>query len=155
MPSPSTRSAALAGAVLLAAAACSGGGNDPYRAAGNGAVADTLTISQQDETRDLLSIDPLKTMDVSLPTTAVFDTLLHRGDDGRAEPQLVESYSQDAQGWRLRLRSGVTFTDGSALDSEDVKATIDHLLDPANATSYSRILAGSPEPGWSTRERSC
>ena len=43
--------------------------------------------------------------------------------------------------WRLPLRSGVTFSDGSALDSADIVATYDAVRDPAVASQIATTVA--------------
>lgn len=43
--------------------------------------------------------------------------------------------------WRLPLRSGVTFSDGSAFDSADVVATYDAVRDPAVASAIATSVA--------------
>lgn len=72
-----------------------------------------------------------------------------------ALPELVPALAADlpqpagANTWRLPLRSGVTFSDGSAFDSADVVATYDAVRDPAVAsaiaTSVSPILRVSAD----------
>jgi peptide/nickel transport system substrate-binding protein len=57
-------------------------------------------------------------------------------------PALAESWtvSEDGLVYTFTLRQGVTFTDGSALDSADVKYSFDRLSDPAVGTSYTAPL---------------
>lgn len=43
--------------------------------------------------------------------------------------------------WRLPLRTGVTFSDGSALDSTDIVATYDAVRDPAVASAIATSVA--------------
>lgn len=60
---------------------------------------------------------------------ATFDTLLHCKEDGTVVPQAAESYelSKDAKTLTMRLREGMTFSDGSPVDSAAAKATIEHM----------------------------
>lgn len=47
------------------------------------------------------------------------------------EPRLAESWEDQGEGaWRFKLRSGVTFSDGSALDAEDVAHTLVRIKSP-------------------------
>lgn len=61
-------------------------------------------------------------------------------------PELAERIDVDETGTRYTatLRSGLTFADGSALDSEDVRATFESIRDPALgsrfAETYARIV---------------
>ena len=46
-------------------------------------------------------------------------------------PRLAESWEDQGNGtWRFKLRSGVTFSDGSSLDSEDVARTLVRIKSP-------------------------
>lgn len=60
---------------------------------------------------------------------ATFDTLLHCEADGSVVPNAAESYtlSKDARTLTMRLREGMTFSDGSPVDSAAAKATIEHM----------------------------
>jgi peptide/nickel transport system substrate-binding protein len=54
-------------------------------------------------------------------------------------PDLAESVTLESPTrYRARLRSGLRFSDGSLLDSEDVAATFASVVDPAMATRYAR-----------------
>ena len=62
---------------------------------------------------------------------AVFDTLTAFGADGTAVPYLAESIEPvdgDLTRWRMRLRPGVVFHDGTPLDAAAVKANFDAQL---------------------------
>lgn len=56
----------------------------------------------------------------------VFETLIALDDRGRPQPLLATSWQSDpgSQRWRLFIRSGVSFTDGSPLDSAAVAASL-------------------------------
>ena len=60
---------------------------------------------------------------------AIYETLAGR---------LAESWSAEPEALTIRLRGGVTFHDGTAFTSADVKATLEAILNPANATSNFR-----------------
>ncbi len=53
-------------------------------------------------------------------------------------PSLAERIDVDAGGMRVTaiLRAGLTFSDGSALDAEDVRATYESVVDPALGSRY-------------------
>ena len=75
----------------------------------------------------------------------VFEGLTRFMRDGSVVPGLAESWeiSDDGLTYTFNLRSGVTFHDGTAMDAEDVKFTLDRILaeDSANAQKalYSAI----------------
>src|SRR5690554_801925 len=52
----------------------------------------------------------------------VYDTLFGIDSDGKVKPQMVDSYSSDAEGlnWTLTLRDGLVFHDGKPVTSADV-----------------------------------
>ncbi len=59
---------------------------------------------------------------------AVYNNLAEIGPDGQIVPELAESIdaSEDAKTWTFKLRKGVAFHDGKALDSGDVVASLNH-----------------------------
>jgi peptide/nickel transport system substrate-binding protein len=63
---------------------------------------------------------------------ALFDALVRRGPDGRFMPALAESWTlaEDACCWTFRLRPGLRFHDGSALDAEAMKYSIERMQRP-------------------------
>lgn len=62
--------------------------------------------------------------------TLIFDDLLTRDDHLNVQPQLAESWEiPDPRTYIFHLRHGVTFHDGRALTSRDVKWTFDSLLE--------------------------
>jgi peptide/nickel transport system substrate-binding protein len=72
-----------------------------------------------------------------LISMAVFDPLVWWLPDGKGGnsfvPGLAESYtvSPDASVYTFKLRQDVTFHDGTKFDATAVKATYDHIVDPA------------------------
>jgi len=61
----------------------------------------------------------------------VYNTLLRYWRGGKLQPDLAESYDQpDPQTVRFKLRSGVSFHDGTPLTADDVKFSFDRILDP-------------------------
>ncbi|SEG08681.1 peptide/nickel transport system substrate-binding protein [Thermomonospora echinospora] len=83
----------------------------------------------------------------------IFDGLVTHDADRRPRPALaaaVPEPSADGKTWKVRLRTGVTFHDGSSFGPEDVVATYRTLLDPAAASpvaSSFRMLAGVRQSG--------
>jgi ABC-type transport system substrate-binding protein len=65
-------------------------------------------------------------------------------------PALAESWelSDDGLVYTFKLRQGVTFTDGSTFDANDVKFSFDRAADPNIGTSYTVGLALSKVAGW-------
>ncbi|MGZ8564116.1 MAG: ABC transporter substrate-binding protein, partial [Candidatus Limnocylindria bacterium] len=80
-------------------------------------------------------------------------------EEGKPYASLAESWSLSADGktYTFRLRSGLTFSDGSPLDATDVRRSWLRILDPATRSTApdvlsiikgaSERLAGGPEDG--------
>lgn len=65
-----------------------------------------------------------------------------RGDEG-LKPRLAESWEQvDDKTWRFNLRQGVTFSDGSAFDAEDVKHSFERAGSSEITCEISRYYEG-------------
>jgi peptide/nickel transport system substrate-binding protein len=61
----------------------------------------------------------------------VLDALVLRDDAGQLLPGLATKWTAlDPTSWKFDLRPGVTFHDGSAFSSADVKFTLDYVLAP-------------------------
>jgi peptide/nickel transport system substrate-binding protein len=71
------------------------------------------------------------------PVTIAFEYLCGKGDGAALAPMLAESWTPNDDGsvWTFKLRSGVTWHDGSPLTSADVVATLDRLA-PGNLAAY-------------------
>ncbi|MFD4181226.1 ABC transporter substrate-binding protein, partial [Rhodococcus sp. NPDC058514] len=99
------------------------------------------------------TFDPHKTKITSDSTmlNLVYDRLVHRDVDGNPVPGLAGSweFAADGTALTLHLREGVSFSDGTALDSSAVKANLERALAPDSITAS--MLAGvsgidTPDP---------
>ena len=60
----------------------------------------------------------------------VYEGLVRRGPDMTLEPSLAESWeAMGADGWRFKLREGVTFHDGGTFDADDVVFSFERASD--------------------------
>ncbi len=60
----------------------------------------------------------------------IYEGLVRRGPDMALEPSLAESWEAiGADGWRFKLRDGVTFHDGAAFDADDVVFSFERASD--------------------------
>ncbi|MFC4588397.1 ABC transporter substrate-binding protein [Sphaerisporangium corydalis] len=141
--------AALAG--LLAACAGEGGTSGTVQAP----VAATPTAPKRGGTLRAGSpppptaVDPLTMYDGSAIAIVqlVADYLIWLDRDFKLVPRLAEKWAAEEGGkkWAFTLRQGVTFSDGTPLDAETVKASFDRLLDPdgksAALSAFDTVLA--------------
>ena len=85
---------------------------------------------------DIDSLDPHRaTSTLSLQVwSLVYDTLLANDASGRPGPHIAKSWtvSPDGKSYTFTLEPGVTCHDGTPLDANDVKYTIDRAFDAAN-----------------------
>ena len=88
---------------------------------------------------DLSSLDPVWTTSYQSRDHGflVFDTLFGLTDDFRAEPQMAEGASTDDQGktWKIVLRDGLAFHDGTEVLARDAVASIKRWGDATDELS--------------------
>jgi len=92
----------------------------------------TLKVGMEAET---YSMDPLAAwMGYGMVMMRqIYDTPIDFGPNGELNPRLATSWQQlDDLTWRFHLRKGVKFHNGYPLTAEDVKFSIERILDPAN-----------------------
>ncbi|GJF33436.1 peptide ABC transporter substrate-binding protein [Kitasatospora sp. NE20-6] len=89
------------------------------------APASTITIAAPSAPADLDPYSCAGAPDLNV-LLAAYDTLLRTAPDGTVQAGLATSWQyRSATRFELRLRTGVTFTDGTALDAEAVKRNLD------------------------------
>jgi peptide/nickel transport system substrate-binding protein len=77
-------------------------------------------------------------------TNGIFDTLVNKTVEGEYLPGLAESYevSEDQCTYRLKLREGVSFHDGTPFNAAAVKFSLDRAHNPANKSQLARGMLG-------------
>jgi peptide/nickel transport system substrate-binding protein len=93
--------------------------------------------------RDLESTDPMVggTIDATIYNNAVADPLVIIGEDGIA-PWVIESWNINPSGiYTWKIRRGINFQDGTPLNAQAVKFTLDRYRDPANGLRYGSYFA--------------
>ncbi|GIL36440.1 ABC transporter substrate-binding protein [Phycicoccus sp. DTK01] len=150
MPSvrrPSARAtAALTLCAALGLSACGGGATSGTAASGDGRIVVGI------------SADPTQTLPWTVTSkqaiqvlSQVYSTLLDTGANSEPVAGLAElpTVSDDGLTYTFTLKQGVTFSDGSALDSADVKHTFETIMDPeskATSASYFASVASVEAP---------
>jgi len=74
----------------------------------------------------------------------VFEGLTRFGSDGSVNPGLAKSWeiSEDGKTYTFMLNEGVTFHDGSAMDAEDVKFSLDRARAEDSANAQKALFEG-------------
>ncbi|MCC8906750.1 MULTISPECIES: ABC transporter substrate-binding protein [unclassified Curtobacterium] len=123
-----------AAALLLVLAGCTGGGT----ATSNSTPVDggTLTYASGDAEPTCLDPHVGGNYPQALLSTQYIEELTAL-DDGKPVPALAKSWttSDDGRTLTFTLRDDVTFTDGTPFDAAAVVANIEHVQDPATASS--------------------
>ncbi|MFC8823860.1 ABC transporter substrate-binding protein [Streptomyces sp. NPDC057137] len=150
---------ATAGAALLAACTTTTGGDD-NDGGGSGGSGDVTAAG----TYPIESLDPHGAQGASTGTQLagqeIFSRLVKPEPDGTLTGDLATAWKPDkaVTAWTFTLREGVTFSDGSPLDADDVVASFRRMisLDGPNAgnfpgstmtrTSATEVVLTSPAP---------
>ncbi|HEX4867344.1 MAG TPA: ABC transporter substrate-binding protein [Acidimicrobiales bacterium] len=145
---------ALALGLVMIAAAC--GSDSDGNAGGGDATEETTTTEQPEATpvkggelvfateSDVSTLEPGKAAQPAdkVITLGIFDPLTTYVD-GKIEPYLAESLegTDDLLTYTMKLRSGVTFHDGTPLNADAVVKHFDRLKDPATACSCASLVS--------------
>jgi peptide/nickel transport system substrate-binding protein len=119
-----TGTAVIAAAAVASLAACSGSSGG---GGSSSSASDTVTIAFNADAAPT-GYDPLLYSQGQFQFfAAMYDSLFVTDKDGKAQPSLVSDFknSPDNTQLTLTLKDGVTFADGSILDSTLVKANLD------------------------------
>ncbi len=73
----------------------------------------------------------------------IFEGLTRFGSDGSVLPALAKSWSisEDGMTYTFELNSGVTFHDGSAMDADDVKFSLDRAMAEDSTNAQKQLFA--------------
>ncbi|GAA0403406.1 ABC transporter substrate-binding protein [Microbispora corallina] len=131
---------AVVAAVLVASAR--GGDDRPARQAGAGPIAGGSLTYAVAGTQ--VSLDPAvaATAVTGLIDRNVFDSLVAQTGPATFGPWLATGWkvSNGGRTYTFTLRQGVTFHDGTPFTAQAVKATLDHVVDPATKSAYAASL---------------
>ncbi|PZE73598.1 ABC transporter substrate-binding protein [Curtobacterium sp. MCBD17_019] len=129
-------------AVLLAVAACSGGSPSASSTPTHGG---TLVYASGDAEPTCLDPHVGGNYPQALLASQYIEELVTMGSDRKAQPALATSWttSSDGRTWTFHLREGVTFSDGTPFDAAAVVRNIEHVQDPATASSTGYLALGA------------
>ncbi len=98
---------------------------------------------------DARTLDPQMSTDATSTNATsrkIYENLITIGKSNKIEPMLATEWKQiDPLTWEFTLRKGVKFHDGSDLNAEAVKISLDRLLDPEAKRNRREILASIQE----------
>ncbi|AQZ60942.1 Dipeptide-binding ABC transporter, periplasmic substrate-binding component (TC 3.A.1.5.2) [[Actinomadura] parvosata subsp. kistnae] len=141
MPRGAVSAVCLTAALSLALTACSSS-SGPAPAGSAAASGGSLVVGV---TSDPDTLFPWKATQFTAVNVLqnLYGTLTEFDKDLNVVPGLAESWqpSEDGKKLTLKLRQGVTFADGSAFDSKDVKASLDKIMDEKTAAVARASLA--------------
>ncbi|GAA3046802.1 ABC transporter substrate-binding protein [Pseudonocardia yunnanensis] len=115
---------------------------DPYGGdrdtEGSPQTGGTLVIGND---REIISFDPTR-QNSNLAATMVYDSLFKLMPDGTAQPYLAASMTSPDGGvtWRMGLRDGVRFSDGTPLDANAVIVNTQRHIDKAASPAHAFAL---------------
>ena len=130
---------AAALAVVVPLAACAG---DPGAPGPSGRT--TLVYASGDAEPACLDPHVGGNWPQALVGTQFAESLFSKNDAGDIIPWLATEATESPDGlaWDIALREGVTFTDGTPFDAAAVAANVEHIKDPATASSTAVLALG-------------
>jgi peptide/nickel transport system substrate-binding protein len=132
--------AVTAALALGSLAACNGGGGG---GSSSQSASDTVTVAFNADAAPT-GYDPLLYSQGQYTFFgAMYDALFVTDKDGKAQPDLVSDFSNNADNTQttLHLRTDIAFSDGKKLDSSVVKSNLDRRSD-AKLVAYGQIAPG-------------
>jgi peptide/nickel transport system substrate-binding protein len=127
-----------------------------------GLTACTSNRSSSDEKAITVALSaPPSTLDPRYATDAtgtriaglLYSSLVRVGPDLKPVGDAAESFSQEGTTYRFKLRPGITFSNGRALDDSDIQASFDFARDPKSRYASSFSIIESVKSSLSTPER--
>ncbi|KIC09476.1 ABC transporter substrate-binding protein [Leisingera sp. ANG-M1] len=112
--------------------------------AGSAWAKDSVTIAMQLEPPHLDPTSAAAQAIDSVVYSNIFEGLTRFMGDGSVVPGLAESWeiSENGTVYTFKLRAGVTFHDGSAMDAEDVKFSLDRARAEDSTNAQKALFAG-------------
>lgn len=98
-----------------------------------------IVIPQEPETLDPIGLTSGGGQTLSMH---VLETLAYIDEEGGLNPLLAETWepSEDGLIWTIKLREGVSFTDGDPFNAEAVKFNLERIKDPDNSVMNAYLI---------------
>jgi peptide/nickel transport system substrate-binding protein len=151
------RSLAVPGAAAAAALLLLAGCSSPAPSGGSAEPVEggTLTYATGDAEPTCLDPHVGGNYPQALVSTQYLESLVSLDKDGKILPWLASDWEQSEDGltWTFTIRDGVSFTDGTPLDAEAVRANLAHVQDPATLSSTGYLALGKVTKAEAVDER--
>jgi peptide/nickel transport system substrate-binding protein len=151
------RSLAVPGAAAAAALLLLAGCSSPAPSGGSAEPVEggTLTYATGDAEPTCLDPHVGGNYPQALVSTQYLESLVSLDKDGKILPWLASDWEQSDDGltWTFTIRDGVSFTDGTPLDAEAVRANLAHVQDPATLSSTGYLALGKVTKAEAVDER--
>lgn len=133
-----------ASAVLLLTACTAPGGDAQSTTGGEPVEGGTLVYASGDAEPDCLDPHVGGNYPQALIAGQYLESLVSIDESGEIIPWLATGWtsSEDGLSWEFTLQDDVLFSDGSPLTAADVKATVEHIQDPATGSSTGYLALG-------------
>lgn len=133
-----------ASAVLLLTACTAPGGDAQSTTGGEPVEGGTLVYASGDAEPDCLDPHVGGNYPQALIAGQYLESLVSIDESGEIIPWLATEWtsSEDGLSWEFTLQDDVLFSDGSPLTAADVKATVEHIQDPATGSSTGYLALG-------------
>ena len=97
-------------------------------------------------------LDPVAAATWTPPRELLYDRLIILNEQGVPTPYLASSWTVDdsLMKWTFNIREGVTFSDGQPLTSQDVRYTMEHVLNPDIGGQAASVLTMVDREGFET-----
>ena len=134
----------LAAALILSGCTSAKTSNDPSKDAGAPVTGGTLVYASGDAEPSCLDPHVGGNYPQALVASQYLETLYTKDADGKIIPWLAQdsTVTEDGLTRIVKIRDGIKFTDGTALDAEAVKVNFEHLLNPETASSTGYLALG-------------
>lgn len=131
----------IAASALLALTGCAGAAGEAPDASATPVAGGTLTYATGDDEPPCLDPQNRGNVPQALLSTQYLESLFYQDENGEIQPWLAEDWSiaDDGLSVEVTVRDDVTFTDGTPLTSEAVKANIERVLDPETGSTTGRL----------------
>jgi ABC-type transport system substrate-binding protein len=117
-------------------------------------VVDTPAPPAEPQTLTIASGTDVENLNIHLVTASpsysvlehIYETLFYMNPEGELEPLLAESMEPgDGNTFIVRLRQGISFTDGTPFNADTVKANLDWVLNPDNGAPFRFLIVNIEE----------